>query len=45
MEEISPVKLDRRSPANQYAPICEVNVSNLKTKFQVQIYRYYDEDL
>lgn len=33
IEEITPVKLDRRAPANQYTPICEVNASNLRTKF------------
>ena len=45
IDEITPIKLDRRAPANQYTPICEVNASNLRTKFQIQIYRYYNEDL
>ena len=44
MEEIVPKKQDRRIPASQYTALCEVNVSNFKTKFQIQIYRYFNED-
>jgi hypothetical protein len=42
---ITPKVIDRREPQSQYCPYFEVNVSNNKTKFQIQIYRYYDEDL
>lgn len=44
LEEITPASMDRRDPPSQYMPQCEVNVSTIKTKFQIQIYRYFDED-
>ena len=42
---ITPKKADRRDPPNHYVPQCEVNLSGSKSKFQIVIYRYYDEDL
>jgi|TARA_B110001450_G_scaffold238053_1_gene244785 hypothetical protein len=41
---ITPKKIDRRDPPNIFVPQCEVNLSNNKSKFQIQIYRYFDED-
>ena len=32
-------------PPSLYVPFCEVNVSNAKSKFQVIIFRYFDEDI
>jgi len=42
---ITPKKIDRREPPNQYSPHYEVNTSNIKSKFTVLIMRYFDEDL
>jgi len=41
---ITPKPIDRREPPNLYVPYLEINVSQMKTKFQVQIFRYHDED-
>lgn len=44
MKKICPKDNDRRVPPNMYVPQCEVNLSNSKSKFMIQIYRYYNED-
>lgn len=44
IDVITPKRTDRRDPPNLYVPQCEVNVSTIKTKFSVQIFRYFDED-
>ena len=44
IQEITPKKIDRRFPPNSYAPHFEVNISNVKTKFQIQVFSYYNED-
>ena len=44
LELITPKKIDRRDPPSQYVPQCELNVSTIKSKFQIVIYRYFDED-
>lgn len=41
---ITPKVIDRRDPPNMYVPQCEVNCSGSKTKFQIEIYRFFDED-
>jgi hypothetical protein len=41
---ITPKKIDRREPPNMFVPHMEVNVSGNKTKFQVMVARYHDED-
>lgn len=43
-ELITPKKIDRRDPPSAYVPQCELNVSTVKAKFCIQIYRYFDED-
>lgn len=43
-ELITPKVIDRREPPNQYVPYFEVNVSNIKSKFNIQIFRYFNED-
>jgi hypothetical protein len=37
--------MDRRESPCSFAPLCEVNVSMIKSKFSIMIYRYFDEDL
>jgi hypothetical protein len=44
MKKICPKDNDRRVPPNMYVPQCEVNLSSGKSKFMIQIYRYYNED-
>ena len=41
---VTPKKIDRREPPTSFAPLCEVNVSTVKSKFSIIIYRYFDED-
>lgn len=45
LDLITPKVIDRREPHSHYSPYFEVNLSNNKTKFQIQIYRYWDEDV
>ena len=44
MNHITPNQMDRREPPMAFMPLCEVNASTMKTKFQIQVYRYYNED-
>ena len=44
IEKITPKNIDKREPPNHFTPQLEVNISDIRTKFQIQIYRYYDED-
>lgn len=44
VDRITPKSIDRREPPNHFVPQCEVNLSGIKTKFQIQVYRYFDED-
>lgn len=45
IKKITPKNIDRRQPPSMFSPYFEVNVSNIKTKFQIQVFRYFDEDI